>query len=85
VPVPVGEPCVHCHEPIVASDDGWLIPQPGTPEAVYHRACFVRSIIGSVAHVEHRCSCWVPGSSESDPPGMSLREAAEAALAAFER
>jgi hypothetical protein len=40
----------------------------------------MRAIIGSVAHVEHRCSCFVPGSTESDPPGMTRREAANAAV-----
>ena len=37
-------------------------------------------VAGSVAHIEQRCSCFVQGSDEGDPPGMGLREASQAAL-----
>jgi len=50
-----------------------------------HQECLFRSIAGPVAHIEHRCGCFIPGSSEGDPPGMTVREAARAALEAFER
>jgi hypothetical protein len=83
VPAPVGELCVHCGEAITDGDDGFVLPGAGL--APYHRACFLRGIIGSVAHVQHRCSCFVPGSSENDPPGMTRREAAEAAVSTLER
>lgn len=86
VPAPVGDVCGWCTQPIVPGDDGWLIPSASPQKPVsFHRACWLRSVIGSVAHLERRCSCFVPGSTESDPPGMTVREAAEAALAAFER
>jgi hypothetical protein len=54
-------------------------------DLVMHRACGMRGIIGSVAHQEQRCACFVPGSDEGDPPDMTRREAAEAALAIWER
>jgi hypothetical protein len=50
-----------------------------------HMECVFRSICGSVAHVERRCGCFVKGSEEGDPPGMTLRQAAVAAVQAFER
>lgn len=47
-----------------------------------HYVCFFRSVAGSVAHIEGRCSCCIVGSEEGDPPGMSKREAAQAAFEA---
>lgn len=81
VETPVGAPCGYCEETILAGDDGF-IDAGGKP---FHRACFLRMVIGSVAHVQHRCSCFVQGAHEGDPPGMTLREGAEAALEAFKR
>jgi hypothetical protein len=43
----------------------------------------MRSALGSVAHIEERCSCFISGSEENDPPGMSKREAAKAAVKAW--
>ena len=40
-------------------------------------------IVGSVAHVERRCSCFVPGATDTDPEHMSRRQGAEAALRAY--
>jgi hypothetical protein len=48
-----------------------------------HVECCFRSIMGSVAHIEGRCGCVIEGASETDPPDMSRREAAKAALAAW--
>jgi len=50
-----------------------------------HRACALRQVIGSVAHLERRCSCYVPGATEGDPDGLTRREAAEAAVQALMR
>lgn len=50
-----------------------------------HRVCLFRGISGSAAHIEGRCGCFVPGSSEGDDPGLTKLQAAEAALAAFRR
>jgi len=64
--------CPWCAEEVL--DNEWI----GTPE--FHRECEFRLIAGSVAHLLRRCSCYVPGSEESDPPDMSLRQAARAAF-----
>jgi hypothetical protein len=76
VDTPVGASCVHCSEPIAAGDDGWLVPPGSQP---FHRACFLRGIVGSVAHQQFRCSCFVKGSTAEDEPGLTRRQAAEAA------
>jgi hypothetical protein len=47
-----------------------------------HVECVYRAVAGSVAHIEQRCSCYVPGSTEGDPPGLTKRQAAKAALEA---
>jgi hypothetical protein len=64
--------CAYCQEPL----DG---PLPMHPE------CSFRAVGGSVAHIEQRCSCFVPGSAEGDPPGLTLREGAHAAVEAFHK
>jgi hypothetical protein len=88
VQAPVGERCARCDEPIAENDDGWLIPYLGTAadprELAYHRACHLRGIVGSVAHQQGRCSCFVPGSIFEDDPALTARQAAEAAEAYFE-
>lgn len=81
VPVPVGVACVHCEEKIEADDSGMIYANG--PAA--HRNCFLRGVLGSVAHIEKRCGCYVVGSTEGDPPGLSARAAADAAVAAWNR
>jgi len=78
----MGEPliCQHCEEPIL---DGELSPQP--VNAPMHFECAARGVLGSVAHIERRCSCFVEGSEEGDPPEMTKRQAARAALEAYSR
>jgi hypothetical protein len=84
VPTPVGEPCQHCQEEIGPDDDGIVVDGACTAlGSIYHRACFMWTVIGSVAHIEKRCSCFVPGSTDCDPPGLTKREAAELALTRF--
>jgi hypothetical protein len=73
--------CLHCQEEIVAGDP--ILPF-NNGEVAMHRACGLRSIIGSVAHQMKTCSCFVCGSSDGDPEGMTRREAAEAALSLWE-
>lgn len=48
-----------------------------------HFACGFRAVAGSVAHITRRCGCFVPGSSESDAPELTKRQAARAALGAW--
>jgi hypothetical protein len=79
VDVPLGVRCARCDEAIASGDDGWLTPAP------FHRACFLRGIVGSVAHQQRRCLCFVPGSTVDDDPALTRRQAAEAAERYFER
>lgn len=82
-PTPVGEKCLNCEEAFVEGDEGCSTPYYGggdaPPEVHYHIECFVRSIIGSVGHQTRKCSCY--GGTEEDPPGLTAREAAKAAMA----
>jgi hypothetical protein len=82
IEVPVGDKCVHCEERFVLEDSGMKYASSKGPYA--HRNCFLRQIIGSVAHVERRCSCFVANAGEGDPIGMTPRQAADAAVAAWQ-
>lgn len=67
--------CTYCEEEILP---GELAPHhSGLP---LHHECLLRTVYGSVAHQALRCSCYVPGSTEDDPPGLTLRESAQAAV-----
>jgi hypothetical protein len=85
---PVGEPCGRCKEPIAATDDGWMIPSlsfHNTPsQTPMHRECFMRCIVGSVAHQQFKCGCFVNGSACHDDPALSVRDGARAALDYYE-
>jgi len=59
--------CIYCHEE--AEEGGNLHPE-----------CQIRLVIGSVAHILKRCGCYVPGSIEGDPPHLTIRQAAIAAV-----
>jgi hypothetical protein len=69
--------CAHCREKIV---DGDSIVVIYNGEFLMHRNCAIRGVIGSVAHILKTCSCYVPGSTESDPPELTVREAADLAV-----
>jgi hypothetical protein len=73
--------CEYCHEPI--DDDE--IEHPAVQVWNTHKACMFRMVSGSVAHLERRCSCYVPGATEGDPAGMTLRQGAIAAVETFSR
>lgn len=74
--------CTRCAEPIL--DKPAVIPR--TSGALFaHNNCALRSALGSVAHLERRCSCFVPGSTAGDPEAMTMRQAADAAVAVAER
>lgn len=74
--------CPYCGEPVMpwepreryANDPRWR-----------HLECFCRPVLGSVAHIERRCGCFVPGADEGDPPGMTRREAALASVETYRR
>jgi hypothetical protein len=66
--------CLWCEEPVSEGERNPNFREP------FHFACGFRSVAGSVAHLEGRCGCFLVGSTEGDPPGMTKREAANAAL-----
>ncbi len=72
--------CDYCKEPLLPTD-----PVSRVPQVHLHWECNFRLVAGSVAHQQRRCSCFVDGSEESDPPGMTLREAAWAAMTLWQR
>lgn len=60
VEVPVGEPCFWCGHPFDADSHGLFMPVYGVagPELqAIHKECNLRSVVGSMAHLEGRCSC----------------------------
>lgn len=69
--------CIYCNEDITLQDRLARF-QPPT-----HYECGIRMFAGSVAHILHQCGCYVPGSTETDPPGLTLRQAATEAMHAF--
>ncbi len=76
--------CLHCHERVLSTDPQKtirLVTREGLELRLAHEACAARAILGSVAHQQRRCGCFVPGSTESDDPALSRRQAAVAALA----
>ena len=75
VPVPVGKSCTLCEEPIGLQDNGFY---QADGDYSFHFECFIRVIVGSVGHQRGTCSCY--GGTDEDPPGLSIRDAARAAL-----
>jgi hypothetical protein len=73
VSIPV---CICCDE-LIAADDAIRYMANGDP---LHWECMCRLVLGSVAHQERRCHCYIPGSTEEDPAGLTKRQAAQAAL-----
>lgn len=72
--------CEYCSEPLLPGDQVSRIVVNGRP---MHHECGARILLGTLAHVEGRCGCYVPGADEGDPPGMTRRQAATATLAAY--
>lgn len=71
--------CIFCGEPVLPEEqDRWL-------RQTAHHECSFRAISGSAAHIEKRCSCFVPESTENDDPALTKRQAALAAVAAYRR
>jgi len=83
VPTPVGQVCSWCAEPILAGDEGSLLPHrpKGAPpvDRPIHKECQARTVLGSVAHQAEACCCY--GGKGEDDPALSKRDAARAALA----
>jgi hypothetical protein len=80
--------CDWCSERIATDDAGVSLPY-AMQVIHYHLNCWLRQVFGSVGHQDGKCSCTgdhmaISEASESDdPPGMTLREAANAAVEAF--
>lgn len=85
VPIPVGAPCAWCEEPITPSDAGYVIPLvdvDATRDQPYHADCWLRLLLGSVGHQQGTCAC--VGGDDGDPPELTRREAAHAAVATYQ-
>jgi hypothetical protein len=73
--------CFRCDEWIAKPDWGviqLLVSADGPACIAYHYECHARMILGSLGHLKGRCYCF--GGTEEDPPEMTAREAAKAAL-----
>lgn len=70
VDVPVGASCIYCHEVLVAGDQGVTLPSGSL-----HTDCLGRTLLGGANHISRLCRCY-GGSLPSDPPGLTLRQAA---------
>ena len=66
--------CLWCDEEVLAGEKSEALAN-GT----MHWECALRWVAGPVAHLQRKCSCYVSGSEENDPEGMTRREAAKAA------
>jgi len=83
-PTPVGQACHWCGEIFALGDTGMLamhLEYEGCRRVPWHRECFLRTISGSVAHVQKRCACYGGTARENDTQGMILTRREEAALA----
>jgi hypothetical protein len=91
-PTPVGSECCWCKEGFVEGEQGLGLPTASLSVgstsmdseilSYYHKNCFLRSLLGSVGHQRKQCSCY--GGTLEDPQGLSLREAANAAVREYE-
>jgi hypothetical protein len=80
VPTPIGWACLHCGEPVVDGDQGVMRAcltslDDGTAAGRWrpaHRECDLRAMVGSVAHLEGRCSCHDGQTDETE--GSSWRQ-----------
>jgi hypothetical protein len=71
--------CVWCEEVILPKE---RIPQ--TPLLIMHRECAVRSILGSIAHIQKQCSCYGGDVTDYDLlPGLTKRQQARLAYEEF--
>lgn len=81
--------CPWCGEPVLDGEDSPAIPGVASHDGRWHRwhrECVERMAIGSLAHITGQCACYgEAGVDDLDPPGMTKREAARAAVAEYER
>lgn len=74
----MSETCWHCGELVLIGEEAAYPLQTEEGPRQRHRECAIRNIVGSVGHIRGTCSC--KGGTEEDPPGMTKRQAAEAAV-----
>lgn len=82
IDTPVGEICTRCGEMIEPGDSGVTMMTfeddfSGRQRPMHH-ACFLRTFVGGVNHQRGTCFC-CGGVDKPDPPGLTVREAAELA------
>jgi hypothetical protein len=65
--------CLHCKEPVLDLDQRAPVDPP------MHYECGLRLAVGSIAHLDKRCDCFIPGSEKGDPSYLSIRQAAQLA------
>lgn len=75
-----GSACGWCQEPVTAAELGALRSAHPESTDVWHLECRARSVLGGLHHLQGRCHC-CGGTLPPDPPKMTRREAARAALA----
>lgn len=82
VPVPVGQPCGLCDEPIGENEGGTLMPRlyprgegsvRSAVEPVHHE-CSARNALGGLAHQLRMCLCF--GGGPHDFAGLTRRQEA---------
>jgi hypothetical protein len=78
--------CLYCQEPVLETDrqeTTTIARKDGASEVqTVHYECLARSILGSVAHQQKRCSCY--GGDGGDDEFPTGRIAAMATLAYFQ-
>jgi hypothetical protein len=76
----MNERCELCDEPIAPGDE--ISPSTFNGRRVHHE-CGFRAVAGGANHQLGLCSC-CGGDMPPDPPGLTRRQAARAALEAYE-
>lgn len=67
--------CRWCDEPVLSGEQDSHFPNDPL-----HLECAARSVLGPLAHLHRRCSCWGGDAGEGDPPGLTKRQAARLVL-----
>lgn len=65
--------CAFCDEPVLPGE------ALAATNVLAHWECGLRAVVGGVNHLRGLCSC-CGGTEPPDPPGMTRREAARAAV-----
>jgi hypothetical protein len=82
IDAPIGQFCTRCGEPVAAGDSGvtmmTLDDDFSGCQRPMHHACFLRTFVGGVNHQRGTCFC-CGGTDDPDPPGLTMRQAAELA------